>query len=830
VFDGDTGRFLNCNENATRLYGYGREELLTMHPADVSPLFQPDGRLSLDAACNHIQRALNGEAPVFEWMHRHSDGRLIPCEVRLVRLPAEGRNLVRGSVIDNTERKRRERIQQATYQISEAVHAAEDLESLYRLIHETISGLMPAENFYIALFESATGLISFPYHVDERSEHPKPFKLGTGLTSCVIRGAKPLLVTATMAEQKQQVGEAITFNGLEGLTYVEAGTPAAIWLGVPLILRGEPIGVMAVQDYDNEGAYREEEKQILMFVAAQTALAIDRKRTEQALRLRSEQIRRHRNVLLELALLDKSNLDHALTVICTHAAAVSNLARVGYWKLPEDGRALTCEVLYRQDCSGADPKAKGMRLPAAVFPKYFAALARREPIVAHHAETHPDTRDFTDSYLRPLGITSMLDVPVWLHGRLVGVFCQEHVGEPRTWTPEEVDFASSLATMVSLSLEAAQRARSEQALRASEQKFRALFEASGQGVILHDEKQYLELNPAALRILKYSAQALVGKNPVDTSPPVQPDGEATASAAARHIAACLEKGTERFEWTARAATGEPIPLDVILTRVEMGGKWLIQAVIDDISERKKAEAELLRALAHERELSQLKSNFVSMVSHEFRTPLGIILSSAEILEDYLDQLEPDERQHHLRSIARSTKRMSELMEEVLVLGRLDAGRMEFTPAPLDLQTLSRRLVDEVASATDARCPIRLEADATSGQAQADEKLLRHILTNLLSNAVKYSEAGEPVDFALRREETDAVWMVRDHGIGVPEQDREWLFSAFHRGSNVGQRPGTGLGLVIVKRCVELHGGRITLDSAPGQGTTVTVRLPVFPDS
>jgi PAS domain S-box-containing protein len=424
----------------------------------------------------------------------------------------------------------------------------------------------------------------------------------------------------------------------------------------------------------------------------------------------------------------------------------------------------------------------------------------------------------------------MLDVPVWLHGRLVGVFCQEHVGEPRTWTPEEVDFASSLATMVSLSLEAAQRARSEQALRASEQKFRALFEASGQGVILHDEKQYLELNPAALRILKYSAQALVGKNPVDTSPPVQPDGEATASAAARHIAACLEKGTERFEWTARAATGEPIPLDVILTRVEMGGKWLIQAVIDDISERKKAEAELLRALAHERELSQLKSNFVSMVSHEFRTPLGIILSSAEILEDYLDQLEPDERQHHLRSIARSTKRMSELMEEVLVLGRLDAGRMEFTPAPLDLQTLSRRLVDEVASATDARCPIRLEADATSGQAQADEKLLRHILTNLLSNAVKYSEAGEPVDFALRREETDAVWMVRDHGIGVPEQDREWLFSAFHRGSNVGQRPGTGLGLVIVKRCVELHGGRITLDSASGQGTTVTVRLPVFPDS
>jgi len=248
----------------------------------------------------------------------------------------------------------------------------------------------------------------------------------------------------------------------------------------------------------------------------------------------------------------------------------------------------------------------------------------------------------------------------------------------------------------------------------------------------------------------------------------------------------------------------------------------------DMTDRKKAEAELLRALGREKELSQLKSNFVSMVSHEFRTPLGIIMSSAEILDDYIDQLEPEERGHHLRSIARNSKRMAEMMEEVLVLGRLDAGRMDFKPAAVEVATFFERVVEEIRSATENRCPIRLQAGAMPSDALADERLLRHVFLNLLTNAVKYSEPGQPVEFSMEREGTDAIFRIADHGIGIPETDLPWLFKAFHRGRNVGQRPGTGLGLVIVKRCVELHGGRIQIESRAGQGTLVTVRLPMFP--
>jgi signal transduction histidine kinase len=237
-----------------------------------------------------------------------------------------------------------------------------------------------------------------------------------------------------------------------------------------------------------------------------------------------------------------------------------------------------------------------------------------------------------------------------------------------------------------------------------------------------------------------------------------------------------------------------------------------------------------RALERERELSQLKSNFVSMVSHEFRTPLGIILSSAQILSDYLDQLASEERLEHLEAIAKNSKRMASLMEEVLVLSRVESGKLACAPAPLDLPGFGRRLTDEVQSATAHTCPIEFSVGTDCTGARADERLLRHILTNILTNAVKYSAPGTPVEFRLEREDRFAVCRVRDRGIGIPEADLPGLFTAFHRGRNVGQTPGSGLGLVIVKRCVELHVGSIRIDSEAGRGTRVTVRLPVFQSS
>ncbi|MFO1498245.1 MAG: ATP-binding protein [Verrucomicrobiota bacterium] len=242
----------------------------------------------------------------------------------------------------------------------------------------------------------------------------------------------------------------------------------------------------------------------------------------------------------------------------------------------------------------------------------------------------------------------------------------------------------------------------------------------------------------------------------------------------------------------------------------------------------RAREEALGLLTRERELSELKSEFVSLVSHEFRTPLEIIMSSVDNLDRYHARLPAEKRQQLLQTINKSVRRMSSMMEEVLVLGRLETDRVTFNPAPFAFRSFCQRLCDEIESATSGRCAIQLQMNGTPEMAQGDEGLLRHIFTNLLSNAVKYSPPDQLVDFILHREEEKATCQIVDRGCGIPEADQKRLFQAFHRGSNVRQVPGTGLGLLIVQRCVVLHGGSIHFQSVEGQGSTFTVHLPLFP--
>lgn len=254
---------------------------------------------------------------------------------------------------------------------------------------------------------------------------------------------------------------------------------------------------------------------------------------------------------------------------------------------------------------------------------------------------------------------------------------------------------------------------------------------------------------------------------------------------------------------------------------------LEKSVNERTAELQKAQVEIARALEHERELGELKSRFVTMVSHEFRTPLGIIMSAVELMRHYNDKLPPEQRVELQNDIFSATRHMAGLMEQVLVLGRVEAGKLGCKTAPCDLDILADKIVDENLSATNRKCPVHWRAEGDLRGAQADEALLRHIFSNLITNAVKYSPEGGEVLFTGRREGGDAVFHVIDHGIGIPENERDRLFEAFHRCSNVGETPGTGLGLVIVKRCVDLHGGSLAFESIPGQGTTFTVRLPLF---
>jgi PAS domain S-box-containing protein len=248
----------------------------------------------------------------------------------------------------------------------------------------------------------------------------------------------------------------------------------------------------------------------------------------------------------------------------------------------------------------------------------------------------------------------------------------------------------------------------------------------------------------------------------------------------------------------------------------------------DIDDRKRAEAELLAAVQREKELSEMKSKFVSTASHEFRTPLATMLSSAELLEHYSDSLGQDEKRNLLQTIQGGAKRMSEMIDDVLTLGRAESGVLKLNLGPTNLRDLCSNVVSEFRIAQGRHHVITLDDRFDRLEAIMDERLLRHILNNLLSNAVKYSPQGSEVTFSLERREEKAAIEIQDRGIGIPPEDQPRMFESFQRASNVENRPGTGLGLAIVKKAVELHGGEISLKSAVGSGTRFTVVLPLRP--
>lgn len=260
---------------------------------------------------------------------------------------------------------------------------------------------------------------------------------------------------------------------------------------------------------------------------------------------------------------------------------------------------------------------------------------------------------------------------------------------------------------------------------------------------------------------------------------------------------------------------------------ETGQIYRFAGIAQDITVRKQAEAEIYKALQKEKELSELKSHFITMTSHEFRTPLCTILSSADLLELYGRKWSEEKKLEHLQRIQSSVQRMTRLLDDVLLIGQAEAGKLEFKPSPLDLDKFCGDLVTELQLSTGSKHAIAFVKRGQCTTARMDEKLLRHIFSNLLSNAIKYSLADSTIHFEVNCQDGEANFWIKDQGLGIPEEDQQRLFEAFGRAKNVGTIPGTGLGLAIVKKSVDLHGGQITVESQVGVGTTFTVRLPLI---
>ena len=389
-----------------------------------------------------------------------------------------------------------------------------------------------------------------------------------------------------------------------------------------------------------------------------------------------------------------------------------------------------------------------------------------------------------------------------------------------------------------------EREQAQEVLRESEERYRQLVELCPEAIFIQCDEQFVFINSATVKL--YGAtnrEELLGKSVLDV---VHPDYQELV----KEQLGELREGqpVELIEQKAVRFDGTVIDVEVAAAPFIYQEKPAAQVVVRDISDRKKAEAELRKALETERELSSLKSRIITTISHEYRTPLTTILSSAELLESYGEKVTQERKLIHLRRIQNSSKHLTDLVSDVLFISQAEADKLKFNPAPLNLEQFCQELVEEIRSASQNQRRANKITESSDGQGSSeraipgelitftsqgncsnlclDERLIRQSLTNLLSNAIKYSPQESTVRFDLECRESVAVFSIQDKGIGIPAEDLPKLFESFHRASNVGTIPGTGLGLAIVKKCVDLHGGQITVDSVLGVGTTFIVTLPL----
>jgi PAS domain S-box-containing protein len=348
----------------------------------------------------------------------------------------------------------------------------------------------------------------------------------------------------------------------------------------------------------------------------------------------------------------------------------------------------------------------------------------------------------------------------------------------------------------------------------------AAMAASSEGIaLLNQSYLYFYANRAYATLFGYdSLEQLLGRpwTLLQNTTKVQPS--------ILTIQQALECGEWRGDVSGVGPCGFVFDVALSITRFDQGSYICL---VRDIQERKQAQLEIQRALEKERELNQLKSSFMATVSHEFRTPMTGIRMAASLLEKNRN-LSDEKRSDYFQRIQSSINEMIQLLDELLLLDRVNKGGLRYQPVQFNLRGFCLELAETIQFNAGSSHNIQFACDGLKTPAEMDKVLLRHILTNLLSNAIKYSPQGGRIEFLLQEREQIAIFDIKDQGIGIPEGDLQSLFQPFHRCSNAGQIPGTGLGLSIVQQCVELHRGVIQVSSQVGKGTTFTVSLPLQP--
>jgi len=731
-------------------------------------------------------------------------------------------------------------------EIGQALSATLQLDDLIKLIYQQVARVMPAENFFIALYDAEYDLVTFPIayeggqqvagrDVEHISPDWSPRRGRKGLTEYIIRSGKLLWLP-------DRVGERLAELGVE-----QIGQPALSWLGVPILHGDQVLGVIAVQSYEREYAYDEDHRDLLQTIAGHASVAIRNarlfdqvnritqnlehlveERTKELaqanvdLVMQRDQLNTLYQITRELASsLEPDRMLNRALVLIGQAIGIHQ----GYIFLHDsDAEALVCKAAFGERGAGMMGRALSRRAEQDGLIGWL--MSHRESIrlgdLTASAQWH--TVDHLEGEYRSALATQLVSSDevvgaILLYNRDVDHFEPEHQ-RLLDAISSQLGVMVSNAEMFRLLREATGRLGTMLLAQQLESaKSQAILEGVADGVMVMDAKGEVTLfNAAAERILQTLRSEVIGRQAAEMSGFYNLTGTSWAELAERwagqkspgHFPAELEPAyEERFEVQGRVVSMRVAP--VFRQDVFEGTVAVFRDITKDV------------------EVDRLKSEFVSMVSHELRTPMTSIKGYIDLLYNQMAGPLTDAQKRFLEIVKGNADRLTNLVNDLLDISRIDTGRISLSIQPTSPVSIIDSVVANLMPNARNRSQ-RLESRVRGPLpfVRADPARVTQILTNLIANAINYTPTGGQITVDAEVVGDMVHIHVADNGIGISEEDQKKLFTRFFRADNelVQASSGTGLGLSIAKSFVELHGGKMWFESELGKGTTFSFSLPI----
>ncbi len=518
----------------------------------------------------------------------------------------------------------------------------------------------------------------------------------------------------------------------------------------------------------------------------------------------------------------KDNLVDSIREITQSTAIILDVEKVGVWLYNEHRSQLQSTDLYNRKTR---IHSKSIVLNQQDYPSYFAAL--EDINYVNNDSKALVTEELSKFYLTVFGVTSVLNVPILVKGRVVGIVCYVYLDDNISsfhQSMQKENFAIAIANLVTLAIEESQRKAAQKALKQSEAQFKAIFERSSLGICLIDLKgKIVDINPALCEILRYNFHELSHKSFIN------------------YI--CFKRGDLELYKQLIAGKIERLEIERQLLHKDGGAVWtnlsislivhtnakpkFFLAIIEDIRERKETELELRESKKAAEVASRTKSEFLATMSHELRTPLNAIMGLSQLLQQEVVGSINDKQKEYIDCIYSSGVHLLELINDILDLSKVEAGKEELSLFPLQVEDLCNYVISTVRDRAEEKgLELSFSIDLRVEICIADERRIKQMLLNLLTNAIKFTSVGT-VSLQVMKIPQGIVFRVCDTGIGIKPDQFKYLFEPFKQlDSRLNrQYEGTGLGLALTRKLARLHDGDVTVESISGKGSRFTLFLP-----